>query len=244
MNRRTAATAAAALAALAAVGACTSDDNPSSDADTTNATTARSSDPTTAPPSSEPIDLGQIPDDTSLEPGTYSVALLSNDGPMRAIVDVPEGYVAGFGGTVIAAESGDIAFWGKVTKVNTDPCLGGKEVSAGTSVDDLASRLAAVRHMRTTKPTPVTIGGYDGVALTLTAPTDIDRCQDGLVTIYGTGDSWLQLDVPSATFHEYILDVNGQRVVAASRMLPDADNEAEVIDMLTSATFTDDTGQE
>jgi hypothetical protein len=81
MIRRTAATTAATLTALAAIGACTNHDATSNAADTT---TTQTSGTTTAPTSDEPIDLGQIPDGTPLEPGTYSVGLLSDDGPTRA----------------------------------------------------------------------------------------------------------------------------------------------------------------
>jgi hypothetical protein len=131
-----------------------------------------------------------------------------------------------------------MAFWGKVTQVNTDPCLGGKHVGAGTSVRDLASRLAAQRHMKVSQPVPVTIGNYHGIYLRLTAPADLHRCRDRSVTIYGAGDDWLQLDVPNAAFHEWILNVRGHRVVAGARISPHAANRAELIDMVTSATFT------
>jgi hypothetical protein len=240
MTGRFAATAAAALAALAAVCACTStsastNDTPNGNAEDT--TTAPSSDTQTTS-SAEPMDLAQIPEDTRIEPGTYSVALLADSGPTRAIVEVPAGYSSAFGGTVIASHDGDMAFWGKVTKVDTDPCLGGRHVDAGTSVHDLASLLAAQRHMRTSKPVPVTVGGYHGVYLTLTAPADIQHCRGGSVTLYTAGSDWLQMDVPSATFHQWILNVDGQRVVAGARIIPDAANEAELIGMVKSAEFS------
>jgi hypothetical protein len=235
MTRRTAATAAVALAALAAIAACTSTDAaPNSGAADT--TTASSGTQTTSSP--EPIDLAQIPEDTRIEPGTYSVALLADSGPTRAIVEVPAGYSSAFGGTVIASDDGDMAFWGKVTQVDTDPCLGGKHVDAGRSVHDLASLLAAQRHMKTSKPVPVTIGGYDGVYLKLTAPADIQRCRGGSVTIYTAGSDWLQMDVPSATFHQWILNVHGQRVVGGARIVPDAANASELTGMVESAQFS------
>jgi hypothetical protein len=237
MTRRTAAAASAALAALATVCACTSTDAaPKSNADDTTST--QSSDTQTASSRGEPMDLGQIPDDTPLEPGTYSVGLVSDDGPTRAIVEVPDGYFPAFGGTVIGSDDGDIAFWGKVTQVDTDPCLGGKHVDAGTSVHDLASLLAAERHMTTSQPVPVTVGGYHGVYMKLTAPADIQRCRGGSVTIYTAGDDWLQMDVPSATFHQWILNVHGQRVVGGARITPGAANHSELIGMVESAEFT------
>ncbi len=234
MIRRTAATVAAALAALATVGACTNTDSTPN----TDRTTAQSSGPTTAPPADEPIDLSEVPEGTPLDPGTYAVRLLDDDGPTRAIVEVPEGYFSAFGGSVIGSDTGDMAFWGKVTQVDTDPCLGGKHVTAGASVRDLASLLVAQRHMKTSKPVPVAIDGYHGVYLETTAPADLGRCRDGGVTIYTAGGDWLSWDVPRATFEQWILDVGGQRVVGGARITPDAANRAELIAMVESARFS------
>ena len=215
------------------VGACTSTDPATK---TVEKGTASSSDSSAVPSAHEPVDIMQIPEGTRLDPGTYSVGLLFDDGPMRAIVNVPEGY---FGeGPVIGSDEGDIAFWGAVTQVDTDPCLDGKHVGAGTTVHDLATELVAQRHMKTSRPVPVTIGGYHGVHLTLTAPADLDRCRNGNVTILSAGGTWLQWDVPRATFHEWILNVHGTRVVGGARIGPDAANSAEMISMVESATFT------
>ncbi len=222
-----------ALAAIAVLGgACTGTN------DTTNTvdkTAAPSSDSPTVPSSAAAIDLTSIPEGTSLEPGTYSVGLLFDDGPTRAIVDVPEGYVGH--GLVIGSDDGDIAFWGTVTRVDTDPCLGGKLVGAGTSVHDLAALLVAQRHMTTSQRVPVTIGGYHGVYLKSTAPADLDRCRGGNVTIFAAGDTWLRSDAPNGTFHEWILNVRGTRVVGGARIGPDAANPAELIHMVESAKF-------
>jgi hypothetical protein len=163
---------------------------------------------------------------------------VSGDDRARAIVDVPGGYTNFF--SVIGSDNGDgdMAFWGKVTQVDTDPCLGGEHVSAGSSVHDLASLLVAQRHMKTTQPVPVTIGGYHGVHVTLTAPADIDRCRRGSVTIYTAGGTWLQDNVPNGIFHEWILNVRGSRVVGGARMGPDSPNEREFIAMVESARFS------
>lgn len=214
------------------VGACTSTDATTKTADTT---TTQSSGPPATPSSHEPIDIMQIPEGTPLEPGTYSVGFLVDDGPTRAIVDVPEGYVGG--GPVIGSDDGDIAFWGTVTQVDTDPCLGGKHVSAGSSVHDLVAALVAQRHMKISPPVPVTIGGYHGVYLVLTAPANLDRCRAGSVTILAGGGTWLQWDVPNATFHEWILNVRGTRVVGGARVDPNAAKPVELLHMVESATF-------
>ena len=104
-----------------------------------------------------------------------------------------------------------MAFWGRVTQVDADPCLGNKHVSAGTSVHDLAAALVAQRHMTISQPVPVTVGDYHGLYLKLVAPANLDKCHGGSVTIYTAGGPWLQWDVPGATFNEWILNVHGTR---------------------------------
>ena len=231
-----------ALAATAVlVGACTGTD---ASTDATDKPAAQPSAQSPAQPSASPtapsshaaIDTMQIPEGTPLDPGTYSLGLLLEDGPTRAVVHVPEGYHGG--GPVIGDDDGDVAFWGRVTRVDTDPCLGGKKVGAGRTVHDLAARLVALRHMKVSQPEPVTIGGYRGVHLELTAPADLDRCRDGSVTILTGGGTWLQWDVPNATFHEWILDVRGTRVVGGARISPGAAHPAELLHMVESARFT------
>jgi hypothetical protein len=221
-----------AVAAFTLLGACTS----TASTDTVDKTTASSSDSPTGASHDEPIDITDFPQGAALEPGTYSVGLLFDDGPTRAIVHVPAGYFAG--GPVIGSDHGDIAFWGTVTRVDPDPCLGGKPVRAGRTVHDLAAKLVAQRHIKVSRPVPVTIGGYHGIYVKLTAPADLDRCRGGNLTILSAGDTWLQWDVPNATFHEWIVNVRGTRVVGGARIAPDADNSAELIHMIESADFT------
>lgn len=219
-----------AMAGLVSACSSTSTHAPTSMAGTK---TSQSSAPPTTPASDEPVDTMQIPGGTPLEPGTYAVEFLPDDSPTRAIVDVPEGYVAH--GPVISSEDGSITFRRTVTQVDTDPCLGGKHIGAGTSVHALAATLGAQRHMKISRPEPVTIGGYHGVYLRLTAPADLGRCRGGRVTILTGGGTWLQSDVPGATFHEWILNVRGTRVVGGALVSPDAANADELIGMVESA---------
>lgn len=238
--RRLATTVSTSVAVLATLAACADDESTSGSTDPTTA--PASSDASETAPSDEPIDILSIPEETALDPGRYLLPLIAGDGTTQAIVDVPEGYVAFFaqGGAVIQANHGDLAFWGAVTQVDTDPCLGGKHVDAGTSVRDLASLLVAQRNMKASRPEPVTIGGYHGLELTLTAPADLGRCRDGNVTIYTAGGDWLQWDVPDATFHQWILNVHGQRVVGGTRIAPDTREPDELNAMIESAEFTAD----
>jgi hypothetical protein len=226
-----------AMAAIAALlGAC------NNDGDTTAAST--SAPPSTSAASDQPIDLAQVPGGTTLEAGKYLVPYLAGDtdrdpaeGPMRAVVDVPGGYIGG--GTVIASSSGngDAAFWGTVTRVATDACLGGSR-PVGPSVEDLATALTEQRHMTATRPVPVTVGGYHGLYVKTTAPVHTERCRDGGVRILTGGGSWLSLDLPRSTFREWILDVDGQRVVAATRGDGNLTDEDPLNRMMESAEFT------
>jgi len=233
MIRGRAGAVAAALIALASVTACTSNDSTTS---ASHPPPTRSSEPSTTDSSDEPIDIARVPEDATLEPGTYSMPFLNGDETTRAIVDVPDGYTNHF--SVISSDDGDLAFWGSVTQVDTDPCLGGKHVAAGTSVHDLASLLVSQRHMKTSQPVPVTVGGYHGVYLKSIVPADVHRCRGGVVTMYTDGDTWLQQDAPRAIFQAWILNVHGQRVVGGTRILPDAVHGAELSRMVKSAKFT------
>jgi hypothetical protein len=238
MTRRTAAAASAALAALACLCACTDSDASADDVSTTTPSSTPSSAQTTGPTAAtdDPIDLMQVAEDTPLKGGSYAIGLLHDDGPDRAIVEVPAGYVGG--GPVIGADEGDAAFWGKVDTVDTDPCLGGKHVDAGTSVHDLATMLASQRNMQTTKPVPVAVGGYHGVYLKSTAPADIDRCRQGSVTLYtADGGTWLQDDVAGGVFHTWILNVDGRRIVGGVRVFPNSDEAEGLMSVIESATF-------
>jgi hypothetical protein len=238
MVRRAPVAAAAALAALATLGACSSDDS-----STGTAGVPTQSESATAPSADEPIDITRIPEDTVLEPGRYSMPFYNGDDTMRAIVEVPDGYTNYF--SVIGSGDGDLAFWGSVTQVDTDPCHGGKHVRAGTSVHDLASLLVVQRHMKTSQPVPVTIGGYHGVYLKATAPADINRCRGGVATIYSDADSrsrwpstWWRQDVPNGIFQMWILNVHGQRVVGHARVIPDRAHGAELSHIVETAEFT------
>ncbi|HET9842261.1 MAG TPA: hypothetical protein VFQ01_09675 [Nocardioides sp.] len=194
-----------------------------------------SSTPATAPPA-EPIDITQITEGTSLPAAKYLVPYLHDHGPMRAVVDVPEGYTAG---VVIGAPTGDAAFWGKVTRVATDACLGGSR-SVGPSVRELATALAFQRGMAHSRLVPVSVGGYRGFYLKSTAPANLHRCRSNRVLLYtaGGGSTWLQDDVPAATFRLWILNVRGQRVVAGTRTGPEVTNGDPLVHMIETAEFT------
>ena len=239
MNRNHPAPLLAVAAIAVLLGACSSNDV----ADTATAPKAAppSSRPTTPSPD-EPTDLIEVPEGTLLQAGKYLAPYLAGEGDrdpansaMRGVVDVPGGYTGG--GPVIESDHGDAAFWGKVTRVATDPCRGASR-QIGPSVRDLATALAAQRHMSTTRPLPVTVGGYHGLYVKSYAPKILDHCRHQEVVIYTGGGSWLQTDLPGGAFRWWILDVGGQRVVAATRSLPDTADADPLNHMMESAEFT------
>jgi len=230
-----------AMAAIAALLCSCSND---ADDDGSAAKTTPTASATTSSSPGEPIDLAGVPEGTTLDAGKYLVPYLlgGDDGDpakiaLRGVVDVPGGFVGG--GPVIASSSGngDAAFWGKVTRVATDACLGGSR-PVGPSVEDLATALTAQRHMTATRPVPVTVGGYHGLYVKTTAPAHLEHCRGKTVHILTGGGSWLSLDVPRATFREWILDVDGQRVIAATRGDGHLSDEDPLNRMMESAEFS------
>ena len=231
-----------AVAAIAVVlGACSNNDTGAATSSTSASPSSSPSSPTAHSPEG-PIDLTSVPEGTTLQAGTYLAPYLagagdrdSANGPTRAVVDVPEGYVGG--GPVIESDHGDAAFWAKVTRVATDPCLGGSR-PVGPRVRDLATALAGQGHMSTTRPQPVTVGGYSGFYVKSYAPSSLDHCRHKEVVIFSGGGTWLQTDLPGGAFRWWILNVAGKRVVASTRSLPDTADTDPLNRMMESAEFT------
>ena len=125
MIRPEIALASAAVTAIAALAACSADSTtaaPSRSTPSTEASTDTSTDGATGP-----IDLKPIPAGDALEPGRYAVPFFGDDGPARALVDVPAGYFSAGGwviddghGTLAPEEFGDLLFLaGDLGRVDT-----------------------------------------------------------------------------------------------------------------------------
>lgn len=98
------------------------------------------------------------------------------------------------------------------------------DVVVGPTVDDLVAALRANRSYTTSTPVPVTVGGYAGQRIDVHVPTDLDSttCDKGTGDTMGlyyvfmgaTGEGGLYAQGPGQIFHDWIIDVDGERVVA------------------------------
>lgn len=108
----------------------------------------------------------------------------------------------------------------------------------GPTVDALATALATMPGLDATTPTDVTLGGYQGKQLTLTAPASTAGC-----TLAPDGYAIWQLPLgaidsmtPGERDRVWILDVDGQRLVIDAAEVPGqtAEAKAEIQGILDS----------
>jgi hypothetical protein len=206
--------------------------------------------PSTSPTPTGPIDMQGISAGTALKPATYAMPLLYNpDDPVRAVVEIPDGYFSSGGwnvddghGQLAPDEYGNLSFWGAIDQFDPDPCKAGPHVHIGTSVGDLADALVAQRHRTTSTPVRVTLGGYEGLYLEGTGPAHPSRCRGGTATIFAVDPVdpfWLQDEIPGTIDKLWILDVQGRRVVASVQIMPGhTSNPDELVGIAQSVKFT------
>jgi hypothetical protein len=99
-------------------------------------------------------------------------------------------------------------------------------------VDDLATALTKVQGFTATTPVAVTVDGYSGKQLTLTAPASFADCtltQDGYGLMQLPGGKVIA-SIPGQQTTLQILDVGGKRLVISTDTTP-----------TTPGTFTTDT---
>ena len=241
--------AALALSALAVLlGACSAGTT-AVPTGTSKASSGPTSGPTAGPTSrgDGSVDLEPIPAGTSLPPGRYAMPFVGEEGPARALVDVPTGYYSAGGwviddghGTEAPDEFGDLTFFaGDLGDIQERPCRGDRYAPAGPGVGDLARALVAAAHGRSTRPHPVSVDGHAGLYLRITAPRDVDRCLDDAYKLFhGPDGGWYGADLPRTRIHLWILDVDGRRVVAVARVVPGhTSHPAELVRMAATAQF-------
>jgi hypothetical protein len=198
--------------------------------------------PTPTPtPISLPVDSQEL---TVTEPGTY---LAGDPFQIPITMTIPAGWVGKVGGPYAAfldrapVGNGDASIALTLSQtIYADPChdRGFLAPQPGPTVDDLAAALASLSGFDATTPTEVTVDGYSGKQLTLTAPASFDACTLG-------PDGYRLWQLPLGAIQSFnpgqrttlrIVDVNGKRLVVSSDTYPttNAQELAEVQGILDS----------
>lgn len=170
-------------------------------------------------PSATPGALGVGEGLVPVAPGTYVAA---DPFLLRVTFTVPAGWEGNIGGPYAvflqqAQGPGAVSF-SIFEKVYADPChyKGLLDPLPGPSVDDLATALSKVPGLGNPKPTDVTVAGYKGKQLTMTAPASFKGCTltpDGAFRIWQLPLGATNDMTPGERDHVWILDVGGQRLV-------------------------------
>jgi hypothetical protein len=173
-------------------------------------------DPAAATPSPTP-EPKALPEG-ALERGRYAID--SPDFPLRITFGVPDGWSGAPGRSAAAVwkpatgvpdYSTMVAFW-IVDRVSPDPCSSTWMASAGPAVEDLAAVIASWPEPDVTRPTDVTLGGYEGKWLEFTVPDDTQHCVDGSLDLWRSGG--VTRGVNHGDHSElWILDVDGTPLV-------------------------------
>jgi hypothetical protein len=116
-------------------------------------------------------------------------------------------------------------------------------VDPGPSAKDLAKALVAQKGAETSKPVPVTVGGYRGQYLTYQVGKGIDvlQCEASAFDIFSTGPGSWYLEASRERAAIWILDVDGERLVLAWVAVPGVPRAAmrEMTHMVQSAHFVE-----
>jgi hypothetical protein len=176
-----------------------------------------------------------------LEAGTHRTSPFTSIPGLTVTLSVPGAWQA-FQDVAILGPNGTGAPGGigvgflKVDGVFRDPChwdVDGTgsftqpgDVEVGPRVDDLVAALRANASYTTSDPAPITLSGFAGQRIDVHVPTDLDasdlescdRGPDDTTGLYyvftgATGEGGLYAQGPGQIFHEWILDVDGQRVL-------------------------------
>jgi hypothetical protein len=234
-------TAAAVLTTLTALllGACTDasiprtgDESPNpSDSSSTGSSSAS---PTPPGNTSDYNRLGPT-SSANLEPGRWAVTAAGRRGAPLALLDLPEGlngggeFIWSLGGT--PENDGWILGYYTVGATFPDPCTRAGEKFDPEEVkfpDIWIEALQAQRRTTTSDEVPVTLGGYRGIYLELTAPKHLDfnTCREGILTIFETTtkgrNHWIAL--PGTVERYWLLDVDGERIVLTGAVTPETTN--------------------
>jgi len=168
----------------------------------------------------------------NLEPGRWAVTAAGQHGAPLAVLDLPEGlnggseFIWSLGGT--PENDGWIFGYYTVGATYPDPCTraGEKFDPEETKFPDIwIEALEAQRRTITSDAVPVTLGGYHGIYLELTAPKNLDfnTCREGILTIFETTtkgrNHWIA--TPGTVERYWLLNVDGERIVLTGAVTPE-----------------------
>jgi hypothetical protein len=197
------------------------------------ATTVNATDEDQTRPSTVPLITSLTEVEGQIAPGWYVQPLTARaDGPyaaavplpLRAIVQIPAGYSASDGATVTADDpptdrrAPSLTVAGGITRVDTEPCGGGRLVDPGPTVSDLADALAP---HATSAPRAVTVDGAQGLYLVIDPPDSLSACPGGIFRLFDD-----RADRVPWTNHLWVLNVEGHRVVTTVRTMDEATEES------------------
>lgn len=220
---------------LAAAAACSGDADSAEEPASAEAAPSTSTS-TSAPASSDgPTDVAEVGED--LEPGTYFVDPDQDpDTPLRVVFDVADEGWSGWIGAVKITSTDLLGLSiSTVSNVVRDGCTDHSPASpaVGPTVEDLATALGGLAPFETTEPRSVTVDGYDGLQLTLTAPEiEVDRSRGTREFACSEGNlgSWMSPTIdgyfngyngePGTSEEISILDVDGTRLLISSAVSP------------------------
>lgn len=192
--------------------------------------------PPTASPSGDLVQATRLTEaatsDSELVPGVYAMGFSSDqaDVPM-VLIDVPAGYYGRGDGFEITAEEGGFRHFDTwtVSEVAEEPCGGATWVDPGPGVADLGDALAALPVWETSKPVPVTIGGYSGVVMDFNVPARLPaRCHGDLFgwREYSGGTQGIG---PGKAQRLWIVDVDGHRLMLVVGYFPGPDGPTRAV---------------
>jgi hypothetical protein len=235
MNRRFQSTAALTALALAvvALGACDADDEPAA--------------PPPADAAEAPTPTEECPDipgrHLALDPGCWTIG---RPGIAVAALTLP----AGFTGNPEELWRGDPGkrTWGHIGinrtgNVFPDPCdRTATPPPNSATIDDFAEALAAQKVTTTTEPVPVSLGGHDGLRLTVSVPAGFDatRCTDEELGLWQQDDVDAGIDLDTV-LRLWVVDVDGEHVVLKVTTEPGATRQTVKLftRILESAAFAE-----
>lgn len=206
--------------------------------------TFTASDEGSVPPSPSVRPLRATGGTAILEPGAYVLDLF----PVNLAFDIPDGDPPGWHVGKSSSEVAVVlwytppeigygfAFW-SAENIYADPCspaAGELEPPIGPSVEDFVAALSSLPQFQVTAPVDVTVGGFQGKQIELTALESGFGCRRVIPWI--GADDTVQLNAGD-TFRVNILDVDGVRIVMHSEnevAESDAAVEAELQQILDS----------